>query len=575
MATIPPAPLMTGTDQLLLNRDSTTFKIAYNAFAENIAYSIIVNPDNNGDPQKGLLSIFDMNDVLGPDGVLQDNTKWVLQWDATADGGVNGTGQFILVDPAAAFDQALELDDLENVTGSATANQFDILQNMVDSSSTGASDFRPRSLQDASDNAKYGLENLFNTIMPETLFTGNDAPQPGTSVLTLVTVPSSNGVVGDARYALRDVGTILTEIISDPDTELPIDIQDLKNVTGIRVTPKLATAPDSDPDYVYDLVDPDKEDVLIYLGQGEVSGVPNTDPSEAGWYYSAVPTQEILPATTHDDDDEDPDTIAIGNRQSYEVGTVLVAKYRDSEFTTHQGKNVISVLGTTPSNIGISNKGVLFADIPDTLGFVQTIDIVRDAGQANDGKLYFDFPAIEVSAQGPGNKIAPGTWSATDLPDTGDFYVIRFVDNSGDPLTSPDSVPASTIAWNDYYDGAGGAVAGGGQNGPDVLVRDGDMVAFGEAYWNVIGTVNTDTVAQDLQSVTDRGDFTTNAIKVGFNETGSNAISANLPGPAVIVNGLVNIAGGTAEGLGYETGDLAGRRLRVNNIDFATIPALQ
>ena len=256
-------------------------------------------------------------------------------------------------------------------------------------------------------------------------------------------------------------------------------------------------------------------------------------------------------------------------------GIVRVAAFRDTVVQPNSvGDLFVTQGGLLPSNIGISDTGVLYSEIPSSLGFVTTLKVVVTVdGTGEHGDTYVTLPGgNKLNAnQGPGSKEDPEDWTGNPggVPSTGDFYVLQFVEASGTPVTNPDSFPPVNLTWNEAYK------AGDPTNpaqAPVVIGRDGDMVAYGEIYWNVIGTVNTDTVAQDLQSVTDRGRFTDNAVHVGYTETDSNTVNAASSGAAVVCKGYADIAGNAVNA--YAAGDIAGATLRVNTIDFNFIKPL-
>ena len=79
----------------------------------------------------------------------------------------------------------------------------------------------------------------------------------------------------------------------------------------------------------------------------------------------------------------------------------------------------------------------------------------------------------------------------------GAFYVINY--------TGPDpDTYSKKLSWRSYDPSSNTTTNGGSEP----IVENGDLVAWGGKKWSVIGTVNTDTIAQDLQNVTTRNNFT-------------------------------------------------------------------
>ena len=92
------------------------------------------------------------------------------------------------------------------------------------------------------------------------------------------------------------------------------------------------------------------------------------------------------------------------------------------------------------------------------------------------------------------------------------------------------------------------------------------MIAWSGTRWSVIGTVNTDTVAQDLQSVTDRGNSTTNDVTV------KDLLATN-----GVVAGTANVIDHEtgAPFTGHKMGDVTSSRVNTNNINFDLFPDLK
>ena len=131
------------------------------------------------------------------------------------------------------------------------------------------------------------------------------------------------------------------------------------------------------------------------------------------------------------------------------------------------------------------------------------------------------------------------------------------------------------VNWNDAYP------LDAPDQGPALHCRDGDLIAYGEQEWTIIGRVDVDTVAQNLQSVTDLGNTTTNSIIVGREEP---IQPDELDGSATMEDGILYAAGGRradkAMMAGQEPwhpaeGDIHGKRLSVDDIDFDGFPLLE
>ena len=248
------------------------------------------------------------------------------------------------------------------------------------------------------------------------------------------------------------------------------------------------------------------------------------------------------------------------------MGGVRVLQFKDTELEVDAaGDARIKTVGTVPSNIGITDKGVLFSSIPNTLTFLQVIEI-DGSGAETFSTVPASGTAVPVAgtaSSDPGsdpNKKGggPGFYTTPDKqytdPSVGDFYVIRFTASYDDPVSGPGT---KTLKWR-KGDGTGAVDSNdpNSANGSQPVVEDGDMVAWGGEAWSVIGTVNTTTVAQNLQSVTTRGKTTTIGLELIETELLSNdTVSTIQLGPT-------------------GTGDGVQNALSVGSIDFERFPAL-
>lgn len=610
-------PIMDPAYQLLINDPSTgsgiSYKITYQELYDNITYHLSIGGPGPNPGKEDFLRLDDLIDVetlvrnSADDSITTNLTKagYILQAEISLDGDQIKSGDYIYR-PVSVSD-AIKSNNIDVGTGigggSHTTDDFVKLDDLADviikSTSTNA---------DGSKKYDVGLGDL----------------------LVVTTIDSTAGEGLGYQFENRTLGSILENA---PDIVLQLD--NLKDVFGVRLItnplwyegstdiPKYfqanpASLTGTPPGYA-----PEPEDIIQYISGDDIytsaaySGavvdsegidwtgtganaakiaegkpVTSTDPKdrlpatpEDGFYYIigdfgdeiayADGTQEER-GKLYADPKEPGEALDSNTDLEVTDGIVRVATYRDTTFLANSvGDLFVKQAGLLPSNIGISDTGVLYSEIPSSLGFVTTLKVVVTAdGTGAHGDTYITLPGgNKLNAnQGPGSKEDPENWTGNPggVPSTGDFYVLQFVEASGTPVTNPDSFPPVNLTWNTAYlanDPTNPAQA------PVIVGRDGDMVAFGEIYWNVIGTVNTDTVAQDLQSVTDRGRFTDNAVHVGYTEADSNAVNTASTGAAAVVcKGYADLAGDAVNA--YAAGDIAGATLRVNTIDFNFIKPL-
>ena len=268
----------------------------------------------------------------------------------------------------------------------------------------------------------------------------------------------------------------------------------------------------------------------------------------AGWYYAEAKFGDELAVAGVCDTvpAQIADVVAT-------LGGVRVVDFKETTFKVDNGVTKIdSVPGPgetkTPTNIKITKDGVIYSQIPNTLTFRDVITIDADAVDPGSDPGLETFlssgDAVPYKTAGPGG---PGDAASptdnTTSPSVGDFYVIEMA--GGTPLTS------KRLAWRSV---SGITITNDGSN---PVVENGDLVAWGGAAWVVIGTVNTDTVAQDLQATTARGDTTTVGITLtsGSNLTAVTDASDIQLGPAGVGDGKKNV-------------------LSVGSIDFGRFPVL-
>lgn len=582
-----PSPLILTDDQFLLNRGGATFKTPFTNLAENVL-NLVLEGGPGGDSLIELHDLLDVdtdlyiksrNSVTGAPTLVAsraannidfEDAFWLLQAvnGQVSDEVTGGSAkeQFVLADAKDLFSELkaevdgsianLELNSLRDVTtrlgnepGSAfsphVAGDSFLLcvsegappSDPDDSSTETLPDYQPRRLSKVvSDliDAKEIEINLENNTDVNPIFIINPDGEVGPSagIRLEVTEDFKNGIPNAVKY---------NAIVESKNFD---DI--LVNLTG-SATDDVLTA---DLDFS-GLTD--KEGNLI-----------TTLP--AGWYYAENNSDgagKLEPAGLPDE--AGPES----KGANVSLGGVRVLNYIDTvlEEDPDLGGKRVSSVGTRPSNIGITGDGVLYSEIPQTLTFGRTVDIVGEATDANgltalsairfaynndtdDGNL--------VDEKGPGAIQTPESWSETapvSLPAVGDFYVVQFLDQVlADGTVVEAKQLKATLLWNNFYPRPTPTP------GPVLKVENGDIVAFGGTQWSVIGSVNTETIAQDLQDVTERGNAT------------NQGIIMNAQG---LLNGVVfNREKSELLMFGVGAGIVATTTLQTNKIDFDFIPEL-
>ena len=492
------------------------------------------------------------NDVL-----VFDGTNYVPKSLKDAISGGNG-------DAATA----LELDDLVDVTGAATATKSQVLV------SNGSKNFSPKSLVDLlgeleTDGKAIVLNDLgdVNNVTPgEGKFLLSDASNEynpvdfrtailaealkleeltnvanptladklNSSVVTMVTAPTTGTDGVTASYAVKDIGSVIDAHLAGGGV-IDIKPEDLTGFTGLFLKPNPAFV--ADPSATKYLPDEAKttnltDDIILYVEANDILTTGASVPADwsEGWYYvpqTALTGGDSGVAGGVADDAGSDDAAAQAAGTVFNTGAVRIAEFRDTTISIDAtGKEVIADaadVGSIPSNLKIHpTTGVLYAEIPNTLTFKSTV--VVDAASAPH------FGAVD----------GPDATSAPANPSLGDFFV----------YVLDAAVTTFTNTWN-----------GGGSG---MVLRNGDMIAYNGTEWVVIGTVNTDTIQQNLQDVTEVGARTDNAIHVLDSSltqrTGTGFVAVD--GPA-----LVTKADGSA--VTAVDGDLVAHVLKVGKIDFS------
>lgn len=607
------SPLLLDTDQFLLNRDGGTFKIPFDAIAGNVL-DFIIDPDQNGD-KESLIFLTNLGDVdtdlyiktrnadgtpasigsRAADSVDFDSAFWLLQAvngkvSDERDGG-SAKEQFVLADAGDVFAEItgdigealrnLELNDL-----------LDVRTKLTDT-----------------------------TYIPTTT---------GDGILLHV----SNGPGGRPEYAPRSLSSTVTDIIKDPQGGIEINVGDLGDVNpifnvgplgGLVALPiRLLVTDDFNNGivdavkYVFEFSGKEDDDILVYITSDSdiidyiaSGGLPpaavdkdgnavNSLPP--GWYYAenvggvssnSFREEQLAQAT----ESYESSAIAVGDDVSgspatleqatdIESGVVRVLnKYSSTgakvlEYNAATNKYVLGAKYRTDTdrntNIGITDEGILYSEIPNTLSFVQVIDIVGSEVAAIDETLLkgnlvtfgldvvTGAPISLVPAEGPGDSQTPDSWNASSsVPDVGDFYVVRFIDDPTKSELDPTFQKGSfkVLDWNKNYP------LGNPTPESDLKVENGDIVVFGPEGWNIMGSVQTETIAQDLQSVTERGYSTDRPIKL-LGEAGDNAFNGLIAGKPK------NIASGSQVTVLANSGVVAADVIFTNKIDFDAIEEL-
>lgn len=618
------SPLLLDTDQFLLSRENATFKIPFNALAGNVL-SFIIDPDQDGsnnsnlelnlladvdtdlyikerDPDTGAPTVVGSRDA---DGVKFEDKFWLLQAVnskvANEVTGESAEEQFVLADAA-------------NIFGKLTGDLGDLINNLE-------------------------LNSLLD-VTTRTGQTGNFLPHTAGDSFLLCIEEAASSSTGLPDYQPRSLSGKINELVQEPGgIEIHLDsLVDVNPIFNPSVDGPTAVAlrldvtdgykkGTSDEKYYVTTANKEDDDILVYITDGsplidytsgeglnateiaafvDKDGVSIGSTLPAGWYYAealfgGLNTLEIADVidnvTTivpHFEDDgttETPEAQAdINNVTRTNLGGVRVLPNKDAtvEEDDINGGYRLKTAGSIPSNIGITDQGVIYSEIPQTLSFVKTIEIAGSEpllpGQDPNDPLVERFGTTEtfgvdrntgvdsntvlVDEAGPGSSLTPEVWAdPNDLPTTGDFYVITFVEDASLVAgAGREAGDKKVLKWNDYYPDTSVGNTNHTQDGPDLEVRNGDIVVFGESVWSIMGTVNTDSVAQDLQSVTERGFTTDRPIKL----LGKGGDVNN----GLIVGQPVNFENPVTAVVLTNGGSIAAENLQVNKIDFEYIDEL-
>lgn len=579
---VQPNPIIDREALILINDQDVTYKTYFYDVAKNIA-DIIINGDKvDPDPDKPLIDLGDLGMIRTdlyvsnwdrPDGTPtvtsafgaggltdinddeggKNNHYWLLQWvNSTVSGVHDPEGEFVLRDPEEVF---AEISDrlIKNI-------ELNSLNDVTTRTGPGKADHLPHEAGD--------------TFL--LLTTASDDPD----VYTEYTPNSLSGVVTDMIHNREIIIDI--DDIDDINPIQPPDSNGREDSPGrleINITTDPAWYPGADK-----ITDPanfipkyqlaanqvlQSDDILVYLKEPtkDITGCP-AHWSKPGWFYVESRFGDILDIAGSPTENDLADKNA---NTTITLGGVRVTQFRDTELVDDgKGGLKIGTVGTHPSNIGITDKGILFSRLPNILKFVTVINVdTADKETFNGG--------ADVPTEGPGDRVLPEVWDPNAnppaLPEPGDFYVMAFTGG----INAQDT---HTITWNDAYPADGS----GSNPGPDIISRDGDIVAFGDGQWSIVGRVDTDSVQQNLQSVTEVGNTTTDSVVIG---RGTPIQNSELEDLATMKDGIVYVYGGRQKNgpnsitkagqLPWSPveGDLHGKRLSVDDIDFDGFPLLE
>lgn len=563
-------------DLLLLNRGTSTFKFTYGELANSLVIDISGDDTNFpnlvlndlGDVNTG--KYYDADGKVATGNVYNDGTKWMLQFDPTAPNG----GEFILVDGSKALSQIIKLDDLADV------NAADSVAGNIIIDLDGDGEYDSTTID-----VVLGTFGVFGDLFDTTLsaYTGTEATDALNGWVKDDTLVYWNGTTLThpiTKAKIPDFGNRrLSELLKSANDggTLEITMEGIKNFAA-RLQQSAAYKADptiSTGKYQQNTTpEPQLDDMIIFVPGAQITGkikgfspAPvgsvERDPDPSGEYY-LIPAAEA-PAAGDDLDIAgitDEEFGDLGRTQEelgdeVRLGGVRVANFKDTEvkLTKGTGYGTVTSVGTTPSNIGITEFGVLYADIPATLTFKGSLEVDNDGtnGAATTQTYKAGTGSPRVNAWGPGDLSNGNILDGEAKP--GDFYVIEFEANITDV--------SAQILWNENTD-AGISYPDG--NGSALTVRPGQLVAFGGEYWNIIGEVSTENVAQDLQSVTTEGRVTSKGIVINTLESNGLVVGD----PKVNQDSAGN--GGT-DGT-EKSGGIIAEAIGVNTIDFAYIKPL-
>lgn len=557
MAIQQPSPNIKDSSHFLISQDSATYRVTLTDVANNVA-DIIFNGGSTGNG--GVIEIGDNFDVAtdvyisktnnegkpsetakfgAPNNFTDINTPnkyWMLQW---VNGTVNGVhddqnaqeGQFVLRDPETIFREVVD-----SIGGNIT-DKLDTINTRIDNLELNSLlDVQTRA--DGADDASTPLSSTAGDtfLMVADTTKGADGETIGRYKPTSFTKEVQDRI---------DDGSVTIELenLIDVNPEQPAGVLERLEINGNWYPGASASVPKYALGGAVEF-----DDILVYISDPstQIDGTVATD-TVAGWFYAEAKFGDSLnPAGISDDS-----VNAVG--QEVQLGGVRILDYKNTELQEVDGITTIKTIPTTggiPTNIKITADGVLYSEIPNTLTFrdVITIDdaeLEKFSSIANAGPVPV---ADATTAGGPGNSATAG--DPATAPSVGDFYVIQMTG----------TLSSKQLNWRhgDGSAGLGGSPGLGDDftNGSAPIVEDGDIVSWGGEGWVVIGTVNTDTIAQDLQSVTTRGKHTTIGIELReAGLTSNDTVSSITLGSGVSASGTANM-------------------LSVGNIDFARFPTL-
>ena len=462
---------MKETALFLINQDDTTYKVLITDVAKNIGDIIINGEDGSGDDPvldigdfgkiNTSVYVFAMDDLGHPaqtrrfsnlPGTLTDinddsdgkNHYWMLQWVNSKVSG-SGTihdadGEFVLRDPEDVFAE-IRREVVENIE----LNDLNDVSTRVSADHTG--DFREHTAGDS-----------FLLCIQE--YKAESGPGAGDAVLPQYQPRSLNAII-EEKFENGEINIDLDNIENvnpKPPVGDPLGKLSINTGKGTAGQPGYEApwypgaedlvGADFIPKYRAEGGDLAFDDVLVYIDDPaeQIADVGAADSIPAGWFYAESAFGDSLERASSSTGDDSVDFAA---GKSITMGGVRVLEYKDTELEDDgKGGFKIKKVGQRPSNIGITNEGVLFSNIPQTLTFVEGINVGLDTGV----EKFFD--GRDVPAQGPGDSSLPEVWDKDAdppaLPDAGDFYVVRLLDSIGGAEVDSDLI-THTLEWNDYY----------------------------------------------------------------------------------------------------------------------------
>lgn len=545
-------PIMLSNDQLLLNRSDKTYKISFGNLANDIADEINEKNYITIDTLTGIqtdiyvsgrdastnapteLKFTNESPESDGSGVSKQSNHWLLQYIPTNNpigigtSNAKGPGDFVLSDPATVLKDvltggAVELNNLKDVVTKSNGVDYDVV--------TAGNSFLLSTGMSADGIPLYGVAEL-------------DAA---------VNLLLQNGTINIGIENINEINPNLNA--SGERVEGFLEITAAYEA-GIPNSPKYTwTTKQVENDAIFVYIDTPTTMIENSTPGGEIVGV-----LEEGWYiaenFSSSSGAKFADSQIADaaSDYNQDNTVAVNDKIN--LGVVRVADYIGTSIKDTNGAGQVDGNSyvaavdedTAETNIGITSDGILYTRIPKSINFRQTIDVAGD-NYLTDFK--FGGSGESVPNVGPRFHTAPHLGSVgTNNPTVGDMYVFRFdKDANGDPL-----VTDVNVDWNNQNTSAAPF-----ESDAALTVNDGDMVIKGEQGWIIMGSVNTDTIGQDLSDVTGIGNETDNGIILADGGNGSGL----LVGTPKIGDGL-----NTGDPAEADAGDVACEVLKAQNIDF-------